>query len=217
MRNLRGAGMRDGQKVADFFAEDGVFRGMTEDVPVVTGRDAIAKRFIPFLKMSKEARFEVLRAVCMGNIVLNERDPHSPSTGTRRRSITWRVSSGSRTGRFRSGTTIGCRSGPPRPHPPPSCARGGPGEMRTGPPLARDLSRAPRSFPVGARPTAAPRHQLARPAALSGPMPGLGLGAQKGGTTWLHNCLARHPDCFLPEEKEVHDFDWQVDTHPLGH
>ena len=32
----------------------------------------------------------------------------------------------------------------------------------------------------------------------------LGIGAQKAGTTWIHAQLARHPDLFLPAQKEVH-------------
>ncbi|MEM1269518.1 MAG: sulfotransferase [Bacteroidota bacterium] len=39
----------------------------------------------------------------------------------------------------------------------------------------------------------------------------LGIGAQKAGTTWLHANLSRHPDLFLPEEKEIHYFDWNLD------
>lgn len=35
----------------------------------------------------------------------------------------------------------------------------------------------------------------------------LGIGAQKAGTTWLHETLARHPDCRMPAVKEVHYFD----------
>ena len=36
----------------------------------------------------------------------------------------------------------------------------------------------------------------------------LGIGAQKAGTTWLHENLRKHPQLFLPEEKELHYFDW---------
>jgi len=35
------------------------------------------------------------------------------------------------------------------------------------------------------------------------------IGAQKSGTTWLQECLKQHPQIFLPEEKEVHFFDWK--------
>ena len=35
----------------------------------------------------------------------------------------------------------------------------------------------------------------------------LGIGAQKAGTTWLYENLRRHPELFLPEEKEIHYFD----------
>ena len=37
----------------------------------------------------------------------------------------------------------------------------------------------------------------------------LGIGAQKAGTTWLHELLASHPDILMPQRrKEVHYFDW---------
>lgn len=39
----------------------------------------------------------------------------------------------------------------------------------------------------------------------------LGIGAQKAGTTWLHVHLSRHPDIWLPPEKELHYFDEKVD------
>ena len=39
----------------------------------------------------------------------------------------------------------------------------------------------------------------------------LGIGAQRAGTTWLHNCLKEHPQLCLPEKKEVHFFDLQFD------
>jgi hypothetical protein len=32
------------------------------------------------------------------------------------------------------------------------------------------------------------------------------IGAEKAGTTWLHSVLARHPDVFLPDVKELHFF-----------
>lgn len=32
------------------------------------------------------------------------------------------------------------------------------------------------------------------------------IGAEKGGTTWLHTQLKKHPDIFLPNSKEVHFF-----------
>jgi hypothetical protein len=47
-------------------------------------------------------------------------------------------------------------------------------------------------------------------------LPGfLGIGAQKAGTTWLHENLSCHPDLFLPPEKELHYFDRHVDK-PLS-
>ena len=33
------------------------------------------------------------------------------------------------------------------------------------------------------------------------------IGAQRAGTTWLHNCLKEHPDVFVPQLKELHFFD----------
>ena len=35
----------------------------------------------------------------------------------------------------------------------------------------------------------------------------LGIGAQKSASTWLHWCLKRHPDVYLPPMKEIHYFD----------
>ena len=35
----------------------------------------------------------------------------------------------------------------------------------------------------------------------------LGIGAQKSASTWLHSCLKRHPDVYLPPMKEIHYFD----------
>ena len=34
------------------------------------------------------------------------------------------------------------------------------------------------------------------------------IGAQKAGTTWLHEMLRRHKGLSLPEQKEVHFWDW---------
>lgn len=36
----------------------------------------------------------------------------------------------------------------------------------------------------------------------------IGIGAQKAGSTWLHENLSRHHQLFLPPEKELHYFDW---------
>lgn len=33
------------------------------------------------------------------------------------------------------------------------------------------------------------------------------IGAQRAGTTWVHECLREHPEVFLPAEKEIHFFD----------
>lgn len=45
------------------------------------------------------------------------------------------------------------------------------------------------------------------------------IGAQKAGTTWLSNNLARHPDIWVPPKKELHYFDHLNDPpmHPLRH
>ncbi|CAN0605590.1 unnamed protein product, partial [Ectocarpus sp. 12 AP-2014] len=32
------------------------------------------------------------------------------------------------------------------------------------------------------------------------------IGAQRAGTTWLHNRLLEHPDLYLPPEKELQFF-----------
>src|SRR5258706_3186219 len=36
----------------------------------------------------------------------------------------------------------------------------------------------------------------------------LGIGAQKAGTTWLHEALSLHPALRFPGGKEVHFWDW---------
>ena len=33
------------------------------------------------------------------------------------------------------------------------------------------------------------------------------IGAQRAGTTWLHNCLDEHPEVYVPASKELHFFD----------
>ncbi|WP_340679170.1 sulfotransferase [Paraglaciecola sp.] len=33
------------------------------------------------------------------------------------------------------------------------------------------------------------------------------IGAQRAGTTWLHNCLDEHPEIYVPATKELHFFD----------
>ena len=32
------------------------------------------------------------------------------------------------------------------------------------------------------------------------------IGAQRAGTTWLHDCLNEHPEVYVPEKKELHFF-----------
>ena len=41
------------------------------------------------------------------------------------------------------------------------------------------------------------------------------IGAQKAGTTWLYQNLARHPDVWVPPIKELHYFDREPGRHPL--
>ena len=36
----------------------------------------------------------------------------------------------------------------------------------------------------------------------------LGIGAQKSGTSWLYENLKTHPELYLPDQKELHYFDW---------
>jgi len=36
-----------------------------------------------------------------------------------------------------------------------------------------------------------------------------GVGAQKAGTTWLHDALSKYPDCAVPPVKELHFFDFK--------
>ncbi len=66
---------RDAEKLGAFFAEDAVFR-MNERAPATKGKALIVGQFKSFLGMAKTARFEVLRATAIGNIVLNERIDH---------------------------------------------------------------------------------------------------------------------------------------------
>lgn len=43
----------------------------------------------------------------------------------------------------------------------------------------------------------------------------LGLGAQKAGTTWLHEMLSLHPQLALPKDKELHYWDKQFPHSPV--
>ncbi len=49
----------------------------------------------------------------------------------------------------------------------------------------------------------APRRSIGDPALLP---TFLGIGAQRAGTTWLHECLDEHPQVFVPELKELNFF-----------
>jgi len=42
------------------------------------------------------------------------------------------------------------------------------------------------------------------------------IGAQKSGTTWLHNMLAQHPDICMPIKKELFFFDMERNFEGLG-
>lgn len=44
-------------------------------------------------------------------------------------------------------------------------------------------------------------------AQASSPPHFIGIGAQHAGTSWLHECLKKHPQLWLPPEKELHYFD----------
>ena len=37
------------------------------------------------------------------------------------------------------------------------------------------------------------------------------IGVQKGGTTWLHRCLASHPSVYMSKTKELHFFQKTAD------
>lgn len=39
----------------------------------------------------------------------------------------------------------------------------------------------------------------------------IGIGAQRGGSTWLYEMLSKHPDIFLTSQKELHFFDEKPD------
>lgn len=39
----------------------------------------------------------------------------------------------------------------------------------------------------------------------------LGIGVQRAGTTWLHNCLDEHPEVFVPLQKELRFFNREFD------
>jgi len=46
----------------------------------------------------------------------------------------------------------------------------------------------------------------------------LGIGAQKSGTTWLHEMLRLHPDVGMPEQKELHFWDREpTDAAAIAH
>ena len=42
----------------------------------------------------------------------------------------------------------------------------------------------------------------------------LGIGTQKGGTTTLYQLLKKHPEIYLPENKEIHFFTKYYDRVP---
>lgn len=42
------------------------------------------------------------------------------------------------------------------------------------------------------------------------------VGAQKAGTTWLYDYLSSHPDCHVPQQKELHYFDVLFDPRAKG-
>jgi limonene-1,2-epoxide hydrolase len=65
----------DPAKVADFFADNAVYR-VTETTPPTVGRAAITPLVQRFLQRAQQVRFEILREYSVGPIVLNERHDH---------------------------------------------------------------------------------------------------------------------------------------------
>jgi limonene-1,2-epoxide hydrolase len=65
----------DPAKVADFFADNAVYR-VTETTPPTVGRPAITQLLQRFLQRAQQVRFEILRDYSVGPIVLNERHDH---------------------------------------------------------------------------------------------------------------------------------------------
>lgn len=65
----------DIDKIASFLDDEIVFR-MIDDAPFTEGKQAVVDGIGPFLSNLKSARFEMLRSVAMGNIVVNDRIDH---------------------------------------------------------------------------------------------------------------------------------------------
>ena len=65
----------DIDKIASFLDDEIVFR-MIDDAPFTEGKQAVIDGIGPFLSNLKSARFEMLRSVAMGNIVVNDRIDH---------------------------------------------------------------------------------------------------------------------------------------------
>ena len=65
----------DIDKIGSFLDDEIVFR-MIDDAPFTEGKQAVVDGIGPFLSNLKSARFEMLRSVAMGNIVVNDRIDH---------------------------------------------------------------------------------------------------------------------------------------------
>lgn len=65
----------DIDKIASFLDDEIVFR-MIDDAPFTEGKQALVEGMGGFLSNLKSARFEMLRSVAMGNIVVNDRIDH---------------------------------------------------------------------------------------------------------------------------------------------
>jgi limonene-1,2-epoxide hydrolase len=66
---------RDPDKVADFFAEDAVYR-VTETAKPTVGRSAITQLLQRFLQRAQQVHFDIQRVYNVGPIVLTERHDH---------------------------------------------------------------------------------------------------------------------------------------------
>lgn len=70
-----------------------------------------------------------------------------------------------------------------------------------------DLGKSARSNDVE-EPTSRKRRRIQDVSQLTVQVSFLGIGAQKAGTSWLHEMLRKHPDLRLPLQKEIHFWDW---------
>lgn len=73
-RLMQGFDSRDVEAIAACFAEDAIYHNIP--MQPVKGMVAIKAAVAPFIAMASTVRFEVLRSVASGNIVMNERVDH---------------------------------------------------------------------------------------------------------------------------------------------